>query len=339
MLIILVFGGGVLAGSLLEDHPDTLVSPVIDAVSRDTSLDEYAIESLASRTFTGSTIVLDDAVATTSAYTAYRFHFDVDGKRATGLAHVPSASTSAGPHPVIVQFRGYVDPQIYESGIGTAPSARVFAENGYITLAPDFLGYGDSDMPSEDVFAERFQTYLVALELLASVDSLSQADPARVGIWGHSNGGHIALAVLEIVGDSPSRVVGLKTNILPTTLWAPVTAPFPYSILYFTNEFEDGGKLLRKELARFEKDYDVDRYTITEYFDRIASPVQIHQGGRDDAVPMEWSDAFVETMDRLDRDVTYHTYPDADHNMAPAWNTVVSRDLNFFAEHLSLSSE
>lgn len=283
-------------------------------------LQKYTIENLAQRTATPSAIILDEAVATTSAYTKYVFHFMSEGKKVTGLATVPIRNSLS---PVIIQFRGYVDRSIYKPGVGTSRSGEVFANNGFITLAPDFLGYGESDMPSTDVFEERFQTYTVALDLLASVKSLPFADAERIALWGHSNGGHIALTIAEI----------LKTT-MPVTVWAPVTKYFPYSILYFTDEADDGGRALRKELARFEADYNTDDFTLAKHIDRLEAPLQIHQGTADEAVPQKWSDEFVNNVKNIDKDIEYFVYPGADHNMLGAWNTVVERDLQFFAKYL-----
>jgi dipeptidyl aminopeptidase/acylaminoacyl peptidase len=145
------------------------------------------------------------------------------------------------------------------------------------------------------------------------------ADPAKVGIWGHSNGGQIALTILEILG-----------RPLPATLWVPVSKPFPYSILYYTDEADDHGKLLRKRLADFEKDYDTELYSLTNYVDRITGPVQLHQGTSDESVPKSWSDELASGIP----DINYFTYPGADHNMLPAWNTVVARDVVFFTERV-----
>ena len=62
--------------------------------------------------------------------------------------------------------------------------------HGYLTLAPDYRNHSASDSArsffhigyAEDV-----------LHLIASIPSLEQADPRRVGLWGHSMGGGIAL--------------------------------------------------------------------------------------------------------------------------------------------------
>jgi dipeptidyl aminopeptidase/acylaminoacyl peptidase len=286
-------------------------------------LDAYTIESLRLYKPDPNPIVLEDVVATGSGFFKQKFSFTVSGKRVSGLMHIPLGPESRR-YPAIVQFRGYVDPTIYKPGIGTERSAEVFAQNGFVSIAPDFLGYGSSDYPSTDVFEERFETYTTALSLLSSVGTIPFVDGSRVGIWGHSNGGHIALDVLAITGKP-----------YPTSLWAPVTKPFPYSILYFTDEYDDGGYLLRQKLARFEVLYDPRKYTFTSYLQSITAPIHLHQGTADEAVPVSWSRAFVKSMKDIDKNITYYEYPDADHNMVGSWNTVVGRDVAFFTRSLT----
>lgn len=310
---IVVSAIGVFIWFFLQSGPP-VVSPVVEFVPR--PLDAYTIDALKTRTLQSGPIVLDEAVATASAYTAYNFHFTTVGKIVTGLAHIPHGN---GPFPVIVQLRGYVDREKYQTGEGTRRSAQVFAANGFVSLAPDFLGYGGSDASAHDIFEERFQTYTTTLDLLDAIPTLTIADPARVGFWGHSNGGQIALTILEVLGQP-----------IPATLWAPVTKPFPYSILYYTDEAEDRGKYLRRKLSEFEALYDSDLYTMTNFVSRINAPLQIHQGTSDDAVPKAWSDAFVGQLKELGKDVDYFVYTGADHNMSGAWNTVVARDIEFF---------
>jgi dipeptidyl aminopeptidase/acylaminoacyl peptidase len=314
--------GGLFAGQAVISYVSSLatISPLSKMLEK--PLEKYSILRLSERAFTGSQIGLDQATATTSAYTVYTFHFLSDGKKVTGVAHIPNGENKK--FPVIVQLRGYVDKETYFPGEGTQRSAEVYASNGFISLAPDFLGYGGSDMPSPDVFEERFETYTTTLNLLASVRTLPMADPAKIAIWGHSNGGQIALTVLEILA-----------RPIPATLWAPVSKPFPYSILYYTDDVPDHGKLLRRELAAFESQYDAEQYSLTNYLYRITGPVQIHQGTADAAVPISWNDALVKILEASNSAVSYFTYQQADHNMQPsAWNTVVARDLTFFGKYL-----
>lgn len=79
-------------------------------------LDKYTIENLGERRYQ-SDISLDEAVATTSAFTVYKFHIVSDGKKVTGLAHIPSECIDKCP--VIAQFRGYANIEDYYQGYGT----------------------------------------------------------------------------------------------------------------------------------------------------------------------------------------------------------------------------
>ena len=147
----------------------------------------------------------------------------------------------------------------------------------------------------------------------------------NIGLFGHSNGGHIALAVLEITG-----------SLYPTVLWAPVGKPFPYSILAFTDEFEDKGKALRKLISDFEKDYDITEYSIDNYFDWINAPIEIHQGLADREVPFWWSEELVAILKEKNKEVTYFTYPGEDHNFnAGTWSLLAERTLNFYLNSFS----
>jgi dipeptidyl aminopeptidase/acylaminoacyl peptidase len=259
------------------------------------------------------------------------FYFYVSGKKVSGLLNIPKKS---GRLPVIVLLRGFMDPAKYTVGMGTQHDGEVFAENGYITLAPDFLGYGESDKASDNSFEDRFQTYTTTLTLLASFGNLNSvlqsngyamsADTSMVGIWGHSNGGQIALSVLEISGKP-----------YPTVLWAPVSKSFPYSILYYTDEFDDRGKALRRALSNFEENYDVEKYSLTNYLERITAPVQIDQGLIDTEVPYWWSDDLVAKLGDSGRTVEYFKYPGENHNFDQgSWSIAISRSVQFFNDKL-----
>lgn len=315
---IVVGAGGTL---FFMRQKGTVISPIVGVIAR--PLDRYTIPNLSKTVFTASQIVLGEPTATTSAYVVYPFHFISEGKKVTGVAHIPTSPTPTNGFPVIVQFRGYADATKYYPGQGTEHSAEVFAANGFISLAPDFLGYGGSDVPSTDIFEERFQTYTTALSLLASLKTLSNADASQVGIWGHSNGGQIALTVLEMVG-----------KVYPAVLWAPVSKSFPYSILYYTDEADDHGKALRKSVADFEFIYDTDLYSLTNYLENINGPLQIHQGESDDAVPVKWTNDFVTLLQDKKITTEYFTYPGANHDLTPGWNTVMNRTVDFFRTHL-----
>ena len=305
-------------------------------------LDKYSFDNLANSQIQPGKIEILRSLDENDKFSSFLFTFsfnpDLDEKetkKTSGQLNIPQGP---GPFPLILMLRGYVDQKRYVTGDGTRNAAEVFADNGYITVAPDFLGYADSDPEAGNIFESRFQTYVTALSLLKSLEQIPEnpslfSGPSQITnqlinqstilLWGHSNGGQIALIVLEITAKS-----------YPTTLWAPVSKSFPYSILYYTDESEDRGKLIRRELAKFETDYNPDLYSLDLYLDRIKAPLLIHQGGNDDAVPVEWSNELVDKLLDLNLSLDYYKYPGADHNLRPSWDTVIARDLKFFESNL-----
>lgn len=319
-------------------------APATKSVSdpKEKPLERYAFENLSQANIEAGVFEIKENIKDTDEFESfifsYEFNPNLDGKtykKTTGQINIPKEKDT---FPVVLMLRGYINQETFRTGDGTRNASEYFARNGFITIAPDFLGYGNSDKESANIFETRFQTYVTAISLVKFIEEVKHnpklisgpnqltnqlINNSSVFLWGHSNGGQIALTMLEISGRS-----------YPATLWAPVSKPFPYSVLYYTDQSEDRGKLIRRELAKFEDDYDVERYSLTNYLDRINAPIQIHQGASDNAVPKSWSDSLVNQLKRYDKDIVYFSYPATDHNMRPNWDTVVKRDLEFFRKFL-----
>ena len=75
-------------------------------------------------------------------------------------------------------------------------------------------------------------------------------------------------------------ILSITKENYPTVLWAPVSQPFPYSILYYTNESDDKGKFIRQELSKFESFYDVEKFNFVNYLDQIKADILLIQGGK-----------------------------------------------------------
>lgn len=325
MLTVVVFISIGWFANVAYHLPQSKNNPI--SVIKPRPLEKYSIENLASTKFEASKIEIGKVLADKPGFTSYEFTMefsaDLSGKnfkKTTGLINIPKG---LGTFPLIVMFRGYVDQKKYVIGTGTQRAGEFFAKNGFITVSPDFLGYGNSDIEAENIFESRFQTYVTAISLLSSINSLKTWDGKNIFIWGHSNGGQVALTTLEITS------LGY-----PTVLWAPVSKPYPFSILAYTDESDDHGKFIRQELSKFEEDYDVEKYSLTNYFDRIKAPVQLNQGTNDDAVPFYWSDTLAKILKKGDVDIEYLKYSGSDHNLSPAWSQVVANNLQFFNSHL-----
>jgi hypothetical protein len=338
----------------------TFVSPFIDQIQeRKLPLLKYTLENLQNYPFKAGLITVEEITTGNKDFVSYLFSYQTLGKTMTGQLNVPVLPPPEDGYPTVIMLRGFVPEETYQSGDGTKNAAAAFAKNGYITLAPDFFGYGKSDSESEDSWEARFQKPINVIELLKTLEANPQIeiDGSTISlsncscdkkIWAHSNGGQIALTTLEVSQLS-----------IKTTLWAPVTAPFPYSILFYSDEHDDGGKEMRKWLSLFEENYDATEFSITQHLDKINGSLQIHQGTTDDAIPISWSDDFVQKIKAENKrreellkeietstqsavletplppiEINYFKYPNTDHNLQPNWNVAIQRDLKFFENNL-----
>lgn len=357
LLAVLCLSIGVISGwYFFGDTSDLLQSPFIFQEEQKTyPYKQYSFGELRNRVYNTSQIKLEKEIKKEENFTSYVFSYSPLGKRMTGQLNIPAEVTA--DTPVIVMVRGYVPLEIFSTGTGTRNGAAAFANAGFITIAPDFFGYGDSDPEPDDTWQARFEKPIIIIELIHSIEKIgipindTQIHATNtIGIWGHSNGGQIALSVLEITKEP-----------YPTALWAPVTAPFPYSILFFSDEDVDEGKGMRLWVNQLERDYELSDFSITHFLDGLLGPIQLHHGTADEAALKVWSDEFVDKIEKEnDRraylkeqyedsasesakaedpflqpiDVTYYQYPGADHNMVPSWNTVVERDIDFYTKYL-----
>ena len=341
-LLLLIIVIAVTVSGVLYIFKNSISEKIVNPIAKEKTffekpLAKYSYDRLRTTNFEGGNISFGKIIKEGEGFNSRIFYFsdtfDGKSKKVSGLINIPSKE---GTYPVLLMFRGFVDREIYTTGEGTRRTAEEFAGNGFITLAPDFLGYGESDMPSDQSIEERFQTYTTAMSFLSSMSTLNiafekdetvipRADLEKIGIWAHSNGGQIALSVLAISGKP-----------IPTVLWAPVSKPFPYNILYFTDEYDDEGKALRKVVAEFEKDYDVYKYSVTKYLPWIKAPIQLHQGSADEAVPKRWSDQFDELLTKQEIEHEYFVYPGENHNFNNgSWPLAVSRSIEFYNSQFS----
>lgn len=332
IFVILAFLVGVIAGLWASTvFPYRKIQGLANIIEVPKPLLAYTIDSLSRAEFYPSELRIKEELANEEEFSSHLFEMEFapnpnidQKKKVTGLINIPKEGEI---FPLIIMIRGFVSQEIYETGVGTKNSGEYFAGNGFITVAPDFLGYGGSDIESSDIFEARFQTYTTVFNLIKSLEENGLPlrsgsvgwDKKNIFIWAHSNGGQIALTYLSASGKN-----------IPTTLWAPVTKAFPYSVLYYTDESLDRGKFIRKELANFEAIYEVDEFSFTNYLSKINAPIVIHQGTNDDAVPWAWSSSFASVLKSLDKKAELTVHSGADHNMRPSWDDAISADLEFF---------
>lgn len=249
--------------------------------------------------------------------------FESNGKKISGMMNIPLTEKS-NKMPVVIMIRGFAESQGYFVGLGSWKAADELARNGFVTVSLDFLGFGLSDGESKDILEARFEKPVSVLDLIESVKKLKYVDPKRIGIWAHSNGGQIAVSVLEITSQN-----------YPTVLWAPMTNPFPQSILE-TMDDSEGGLIVKKRIEDFEKEYDSKLYSIDNFYGWIEAPILIHQGTEDVWCKVKWQEDFKKEIEKYNKEVYLDVREGDDHNLKQSWDEVIKMDIEFFKNKMKI---
>src|SRR5215212_9697077 len=146
-------------------------------------------------------------------YTSYLIDYPSDDLTITGVMQIPVGD---GTFPVIVMNHGFFARSVYHSGDGTDRASPYLAEHGYITLASDYRSWGNSDIGTSFFYSG---LVIDVINLINAIPSIKEADPARVGIWGHSMGGGVTMKVLTILGSQDA-----EPKVRATVLYSPVSA-------------------------------------------------------------------------------------------------------------------
>jgi len=221
--------------------------------------------------------------------------------------------------PVVIMVRGYAEKAGYYPGFGSWRVADELAKAGFVTISLDFLGYGESDGESLDMLEARFEKVGNVLDLVSSVKKLDFVDSNNIFFWAHSNGGQIVLSVLEITGEN-----------YPTVLWAPMTNPFPASVL----ETIDEGSVVKEKIDKFLTKYDSRRFAFENYYDWVRSPVLIIQGDNDVWCQVDWQEQVVASLNKVRSEAELLIMPGADHNMKGSWQEAIDKTMDFLTKKM-----
>ena len=247
-------------------------------------------------------------------WTSKIFRFQTNKKWISGMVnYVPGEK-----RPVVLMVRGYAETAGYYPGSGSWKMADELAKNGFATVSIDFLGYGSSDQESRDSLEARFEKVVSVLDLMETIKGLDFVDPNKLFLWAHSNGGQIVLSVLEATGGN-----------YPTVLWAPMTNPFPQSVLE-TADAGESGEPIRQLIANFEKRYDARRYAVENYYQWINSPVKIFQGTADVWCKVAWQQQVVERLKELGKSAELEVVNGDDHNFSKDWDEVARQTVDYY---------
>jgi len=316
----------------------------------DEAIFPYTIEGLRQREYQSGEIHIRSTLDENDLYTSYLIDYPSDGLKITGVMQIP---VGEGPFPVIVMNHGFFARSVYNTGDGTDRSSAFLAERGYITLASDYRSWGASD-EGESFFYSGL--VIDVINLLNAIPSIPQADPTRVGIWGHSMGGGVTMKVLEIVGAGSSRPVSVKAAVLYSTVSADFSDIIGRWGMGCFGDIAEGELVIGcnssdvipidlphhlQEAYRFTAN-DLDslkKVSPLYHLENITVPIQIHYGTEDgktlSGTPPEWSVTLTQELRDAGKYAELYQYEGERHSfISQPWFDFMERVVRFFDKHV-----
>jgi dipeptidyl aminopeptidase/acylaminoacyl peptidase len=287
--------------------------------------DTYAgltIADLASRPYGGGVLQVVERLAVYQEFTRYLVTYPSDGLQVTGFMNVPNQGSP--PYPVVIAIHGYIDPAVYQTLDYTTRYADALSRHGYLVLHPNLRGYPPSES-GPNLFRVGMAVDVLNLAALVrqtggSPGPLEGADPARIGLWGHSMGGGISVRVITV---DPA----LQAAVLYGSMSGDERQNFSK-----IQEWSQGERGI-EELEAPEA--DLARISAINFVERVSAAVSIHHGEADALVPLEWSLDYCERLQQAGKRVECFTYPGQPHTFTGQGDLdFIQRSLEFFDRYL-----
>jgi len=350
--------------TVITSVPPTLTPSPTPVPTTEEWIYPYTIEGLRDHDYQSGDINVGETLEETDLYTRYAIDYPSDGLTITGVMQIPRAGE--GPFPVIVMNHGFFSRQVYASGDGTDRAAEFLNRRGYLTLSSDYRSWGGSD-----VGYSLFYSGLVidVINLINAIPSIPEADPERIGMWGHSMGGGVAFKVLTIdpfiqsgattrsaAASSPGRQGRVKAAVLYSTVsaddadiidrWGPgcIGDYIEGERLYGCNssdilplDLPPGLIQAYKEAARNSE--LLRQVAALHYLEDVSAPVQINYGTEDGQVfsgtPLEWSRKAYEGFIEAGKQAELFGYEGEGHSfIGDQWWAFMERSARFFDEYV-----
>jgi len=294
-------------------------------------LHPLTIEWARGQSYPGSAITIEEVLAPGANYNRYLTAYRSEGLKIYALLTVPTGTKPPSGWPVIVFNHGYIPPEIYRTTERYVAYVDGFARNGYIVFRPDYRGHGFSDGEANGAYGHPDYTIDV-LNAVASLKQYPDADPARIGMWGHSMGGFLTLRSMVISDDIKVGVIWAGVVVSHTDLmtrWRrPIPATIPQRVRRWRQELIDAYGTPDENPAFWAS------LSANTYLSDLSGPIQLHQGTADADVPLEFTEILNDEMIAAGQPVEIHIYEGDNHNLSINFNTVMARSVEFFDRHL-----
>ena len=319
----------------------------------------FTLDGLRAHNYQSGKIHIRSTLDETEKYTSYLIDYPSDGLTITGVMQIP---TGDGPFPVIIMNHGFFARTVFSSGDGTDRSSAFLAEHGYITIASDYRSWGDSDIGNSFFYSG---LVIDVINLMKAVPSIPQADPTRVGLWGHSMGGGVTLKVLTVIGGldlsreerrDHATSVHVKAAVLYSTVSADTVDIIDRWGMGCFGDILEGEQIIGcnssdvisldlpvnvQDAYRFAaSDADtLKRISPIYHLDQVTAPLQIHYGTEDGktsaGTPPEWSVKLTQALRDAGKYAEMYQYEGEGHSfIGEPWFDFMIRTLRFFDQYL-----
>jgi len=246
----------------------------------------------------------------------------LDGQVLRGALLLPSGYQEGKRYPLLVWQYPTADGSVYlnEFGFETDVNMQIFATRGYAVLFPNVPASPGSLMQD------------IPKAVIPAVDRVVEmgiADPARLGLMGHSFGGYGVLSVIVQTTrfEAAVDISGADVNLIDQ--YGTMPADGERSVYQYLCERWMGGTLWQNREQYIEN-------SPIFYLDRVTTPLLIIHGSSDLAAPSSEADQLFVFLRRLDKQVEYAKYSGEGHGIASVANQLdyLTRTVKWFDKYL-----
>jgi dipeptidyl aminopeptidase/acylaminoacyl peptidase len=293
-----------------------------------------AILSQRQTPYPGSPITIERTLEPGANYQRYYAYYLSEGLKIYALLTVPNGERPAGGWPAIVFNHGYIPPDQYRTTERYIAYVDNLARNGYIVFRIDYRGHDRSEGTARGGYGD--PGYLVdVLNAVSALRQYPEANPEKIGMWGHSMGGYLTL-----------RAMVLSQQVKAGVIWAGVVASYP-DLLY---NWRRTGSAASQPIPTFARGWRanwVEQYGSPEdnpefwsglsansYLADLSGPLQLHHGTVDEDVPWEFSQSLYDQAVAAGQEIEFYIYPGDNHNLSGFFSTAMARTIAFYDQYL-----